>query len=74
MVMRVQRIGDGYGVLLSEEAMETLRLREGAAVEIRPAAGEAARPEHRFATVEEGMTAFYATEPDHRNSYRELAK
>jgi antitoxin component of MazEF toxin-antitoxin module len=78
MVMRVERRGDEYCVVLSQQALEALRLSEGAEVEVRPVKTEpnGATPpsEHRYATVEEGLEAFRRTEPLHRNTYRELAK
>jgi antitoxin component of MazEF toxin-antitoxin module len=78
MVLRVQRIGDEYGVVFPREALEALQLAEGAEVEVRPLAnganGAHAVPEHRYATVEEGLEAFRRTEHLHANTYRELAK
>jgi antitoxin component of MazEF toxin-antitoxin module len=78
MVMRVQRRGDEYCVVLSREVLEALRLTDGAEVEVRPvgagANGAQASTEHRYATVEEGLEAFRATLPQHSEAYRELAK
>jgi antitoxin component of MazEF toxin-antitoxin module len=78
MVMRVQRRGDEYGVVFSREVLEALRLTDGAEVEVRAVGAErsGAQPatEHRYATVEEGLEAFRATLPQHREAYRELAK
>ena len=81
MVLRVQRIGDDYGVVFSRDALEALRLTEGVEVEVRPVGNGAsttngAQPvsQHRYATVEEGLEAFRRTEHLHANTYRELAK
>jgi antitoxin component of MazEF toxin-antitoxin module len=78
MVMRVQRRGDEYCVVFSREVLEALRLTDGAEVEVRAVAGGAngaqATTGHRYASVEEGLEAFRATLPQHREAYRELAK
>jgi antitoxin component of MazEF toxin-antitoxin module len=78
MVMRVERRGDEYCVVLSQQALDALQLTEGAAVELRPvevAAGATnSGTEHRYASVEEGLEAFRRTEHLHANTYRELAK
>ena len=71
MVMRVERIGERYGVLLTDEAMETLRLTEGAAVEIRPVEEQR---EIVYASVEAATESYLRTEPLHAQTYRELAK
>ena len=69
--MRVQRVEGEYRVVLTPEAMEALKLKEGAAVRVLPVD----EPEQsRYVGVEEGMKAYFETEPFHRNSYRELAK
>jgi len=78
MVMRVQRRGDEYCVAFSREVLEALRLTDGAEVEVRPVPVEAGEgnpaPEHRYASVEEGLEAFRASLPQHSEAYRELAK
>ncbi len=80
MVLRIQRIGDGLGVMLPAEAIKELGLKEGDLVEIKvpEKAGtqpcDCARNEMEYASDQEVMEAFLATEPEHRNSYRELAK
>jgi len=71
MMMRVQVVNGEYRVVVPPEAVEALGLREGAPVEVVPV------PEtekSRYVGVEEGMKAYFKTEPLHRNSYRELAK
>ncbi len=72
MVMRVQRRGDEYCVVISQQALEALQLTEGAEVELRLVAEEAS--EIRYITVEEALTAYRDTLPQHREAYLELAK
>jgi hypothetical protein len=64
--------------VFSREVLEALRLTDGAEVEVRPVGTEAGEgnpaPEHRYASVEEGLEAFRRTEHLHANTYRELAK
>jgi antitoxin component of MazEF toxin-antitoxin module len=78
MVMRVQRRGDEYCVVISQQALEAMKLVEGAEVELRPVSstngGTAVETLHRYATVEEGLDAFRRTEHLHRDTYKELAK
>ena len=78
MVMRVQRVDGEYRVVLSAEAMESLRLSEGAEVEVRPVANGASVPYQpgaiRYLSVEETLEAYRETLPQHREAYRELAK
>ena len=71
--MRVQHVDGEYRVVLSPEAMEILKLREGAPVDVVPVA-EPVPSEHRYMTVEEAVAAFRKIEPAHRNTFRELAK
>ena len=47
-------------------------LREGSVVEVLAVGPETSGD--RYFTVEEGMAAYFKTEPLHRNTYRELAK
>jgi bifunctional DNA-binding transcriptional regulator/antitoxin component of YhaV-PrlF toxin-antitoxin module len=71
MVMRVQVVDGEYRVVVPPEAVEALGLRDGAPVELVPVP----QPEKsRYVGVEEGMRAYFKTEPLHRNSYRELAR
>ena len=76
MVARVQKISEGYAIVLTEDALRELNLIEGSAVEIRPVATgqEKSRPEIRYASAEEAMAAFERTLPQHEDTYRELAK
>jgi antitoxin component of MazEF toxin-antitoxin module len=72
MVMRVQRRGDEYCVVIPQQALEALRLSEGAEVEVRPVETATARVE--YVTVEEALESYRRTEPQHRKAYLELAK
>ncbi len=80
MVLRIQRIGDDYGVVFSREALEALRLAEGAEVEVRPVANGASATNGahvntvRYVSVGEALEAYRETLPQHREAYRELAK
>jgi hypothetical protein len=71
MVMRVQHVEGEYRIVIPAEAMESLQLRDGMPVSIVPLVA----PEtSRYVSFDEGMKAYFETEPLHRNSYRELAK
>ena len=72
MVFRIQLIGGEFVIVIPNEAMAALGLREGSAVEIVPLGMDSTAD--RYMTVEEGMAAYFATESQHRNTYRELAK
>lgn len=72
MVMRVQRIGDDYCFVLSPEAIEALHLSDGAEVEVRRVERE--QPRVQYVTVQEALDSYNRTEPQHRNTYQELAK
>ena len=75
MVMRVQRVGDEYHVVLSAEAIEALHLSDGAEVEVRRVEADPNRPGTiRYISVEEALDAYRKTLPQHREAYRELAK
>jgi antitoxin component of MazEF toxin-antitoxin module len=71
MVMRVERVGGRLVIPVPPEALE---LSEGATVEVRLIDSETTRPEHRHASVEEGLDAFRRTEHLHKKTYQELAK
>jgi antitoxin component of MazEF toxin-antitoxin module len=72
MAMRVQRMGDQYCVVLSAEAVEELRLAEGAEVEVRPVNAQGS--DIRYISTAEALEAYRKTLPQHREAYRELAK
>lgn len=76
MVVRVQKISEGYGIVLTEDALRELNLAEGVAVELRPlvAASEDSRPEVRYLSLGEGLSIFRETEAEHRQTYEQLAK
>ncbi len=56
MVMRVQRFGSELHVVLTPEAVETLKLEEGSEVVVRAA-------EAKYVGIEEGMKAYFDTLP-----------
>jgi antitoxin component of MazEF toxin-antitoxin module len=72
MAMRVERRGEEYCVVLSREALEALRLAEGAEVEVRLAGAQEGGI--RYISTEEALAAYRKTLPQHREAYRELAK
>jgi antitoxin component of MazEF toxin-antitoxin module len=72
MAMRVRRMGDEFCVVISRQALEELRLSEGAEVEVRAVESTPASAE--YVTVEEALESYHRTEPLHSNTYRELAK
>jgi antitoxin component of MazEF toxin-antitoxin module len=76
MVARVQRISEGYAIVLTQDALEELNLAEGSAVEIRAvdAADSGAQPKIIYLTMDEGLSLFQETEPEHRRTYEQLAK
>ena len=74
MVMRVQQVDGEFRVVLTAEAMASLQLRDGAAVEVQAVEPSNDAPVHRYVSMEEGLASFERTEPLHRNTYRELAK
>ncbi len=82
MVMRIQRIGDEYGVVFSQEVLDALHLSDGAEVELRAtgpeidaAKSEADQPASiRYVSTEEALEAYRKTLPQHREAYIELAK
>ncbi len=73
MNMKVRKIGNGYGVLLPKQFLEETGLEEGAMLSMEKVAGV-----YQMKPVDEQFTrqveAFLRSEPEHRNTYRELAK
>jgi antitoxin MazE len=73
MNIKVRKIGNGYGVILPKQILESLALEEGSMVEVEKVEGTL-----RMTPVDSEFTrqveAFLSTEPLHRNTYRELAK
>jgi len=74
MVIRVQHVDGEYRVVLSPEVMEALHLSNGTEVEVRPVVSAHNPSAVENASIEEAIAAFRETEPEHQNSYRELAK
>lgn len=74
MVARLEKTEKGYAILLTEEMVRELDLREGAEVEVLPVAEPTERPQIRYASKEEVLAAFERTLPRHEEAYRELAK
>jgi hypothetical protein len=76
MVARLERVQNGFAVMLTTEMVEALHLTEGAEVEVLPISAPAndSRGQVRYATTEETLRAFHDTLPQHEAAYRELAK
>jgi antitoxin MazE len=73
MQTKLRKIGNGYGVLLPKQLIETLRLSEGDVLTLTETdSGVQLSPFD--ADFSEQVDAFRRTEARHRNSYRELAK
>ncbi len=69
MTFQVQRIGDSYGVLFTEEQMHQAGLHEGTEIELK-LSGSAPR----YISLDTGMRAYKQTEPQWAAAYEELAK
>ncbi|HEY4011255.1 MAG TPA: hypothetical protein VGM11_13960 [Acidobacteriaceae bacterium] len=73
MQLKVRKIGNGYGVLLPKQLLEDMALEEGSLVDVDKVGNV-----FQLTPVDEEFTrqveAFLRTEPQHRNTYRELAK
>lgn len=74
MVLRVERMGEGYGVVLTEATMAALHLVEGAPVEVRVAGAAMGTAEVVYLSNDEAVAAYRATLDQHREAYAELAK
>lgn len=80
MTVRVERIGDRLGILLTPEQIDTLCLSDVSEVEVEVTAGRIqltpVTPSKgtTYMPVEEGLAAYKATEPRWAEVYRELAK
>jgi antitoxin MazE len=73
MQTKLRKIGNGYGVLLPKQLIETLRLSEGDVLTLTETdSGVQLSPFD--ADFSEQVETFCRTEARHRNSYRELAK
>lgn len=73
MTFQVQRIGDSYGVLFTEEQMRLAGLHEGTQVDVQPHL-ESTDASASYVSSAEGMRAFKRTEPQWAETYDELAK
>ncbi|MEO6802544.1 MAG: AbrB/MazE/SpoVT family DNA-binding domain-containing protein [Granulicella sp.] len=73
MELKIRKIGNGYGVLFPKQLLEEMRVTENSIVQVEKVGDvHQIRPfDPEFATA---LKAFRDTEPEHRNSYRELAK
>jgi antitoxin component of MazEF toxin-antitoxin module len=74
MTVRVERIGDRLGILLTEQDVAELCLQEGSEVTLvsREQAGTTAAIQ--YMSKDEALAAFKATEPRFAEVYRALAK
>jgi antitoxin component of MazEF toxin-antitoxin module len=72
MVLRVQHVEGEFRVILPAEALEALHLTEGSKVELLPV--EPGQPVIRYISVDETLSAYRDTLPQHREAYLELAK
>jgi antitoxin component of MazEF toxin-antitoxin module len=72
MLVKLRKIGKGYGVLLPKQIIERLRLTEGSVLSLsETSTGIELSPfDDDFS---EQVEAFRRTETRHRNSYRKLA-
>ena len=73
MQTKLRKIGNGYGVLLPRQLIETLRLSAGDVLTLTET-GSGIELSPFDADFSAQVEAFRRTEPRHRNSYRELAK
>ncbi len=73
MQTKVRKIGNGYGVLLPKQVIESLRLAEGDVLNLTET-DDGIQLSPYDASFSEQVEAFRRTEAKHRNSYRELAK
>jgi antitoxin component of MazEF toxin-antitoxin module len=73
MQLKVRKIGNGYGVLLPKQLLEEMALQDGSLVDLDKVGSV-----FQLTPVDEEFSrqveAFLRTEPQHRNTYRELAK
>ena len=73
MQTKLRKIGNGYGILLPKQLIETLCLSEGDVLTLTETdSGIELSPFD--ADFSEQVEAFRRNEARHRNSYRELAK
>ena len=73
MQLKVRKIGNGYGVLLPKQLLEDMAVAEGSMLDVEKQGG-VYQMTPSDADFTRQVEAFLRTEPQHRNSYRELAK
>jgi len=73
MELKIRKIGNGYGVLFPKQLMEEMHVVEDSILNVEKVDGvfQIFPYDPDFAAA---LKAFRDTEPQHRNSYRELAK
>ncbi len=73
MELKVRKIGNGYGVLLPKQLLEEMRVEEDSTLHVTKVDGvyQITPYDPEFARA---LKAFRDTEPQHRNTYQELAK
>ncbi len=73
MELKVRKVGNGYGVLLPKQLMDEMQVTENSVLSVSKVEGvyQITPYDPEFAAA---LKAFRETEPDHKNSYRELAK
>ena len=74
MVMRVQKIGDGLGILLSAEAIAALGLADGTGVQVEALPDAGSEPQIQYLSDAEAIASYRTTLPQFREAYEELAK
>ena len=73
MQTKLRKIGKGYGILLPKQVIEHLHVTEGDVLNLtETTTGIELSPVD--ANLSQQVEAFRRTEPQHRNSYRDLAK
>ena len=72
MIFRIQVVDGEFVIVLPPETVAAMGLREGSLVEVLSVGPETSGT--KYISIEEGMAAYFKTEPLHRNTYRELAK
>ena len=73
MELKVRKIGNGYGALFPKQMLDEMRVTEGSVLNVTKVDGVYQIFPHdpEFAAA---LKAFRDTEPEHQNTYRELAK
>jgi hypothetical protein len=80
MTVRLERVGDRYGIFLTGEELAELCLQENDPLELRVVKSATLEVERssknalEYATDDEAMAAYKRTEPRYAPAYEELAK